>query len=420
MVIRDVTVVDVAAGSLRPHSTVTVQGSRIIGVAHASEATRSTGALVIEGNGRYLIPGLWDMHSHSLWSPGTVRAFLPLYVANGVTGIRDMGGQLPILAQVRDSMRIQDPLWPRVVAAGEVLDGAQPVHPDISTPVSDAASARDAVRSLAHAGVDFIKIYTLLPRDAYFAVMAEARRFGLPVAGHVPADVTVTEAARAGQTSIEHLRDEIELFCSPLDIEMCERLADTFRLNMTWQVPTLTVLHNEAFFADQGFATDSRLRYLPSGLRKEWLAERESKLQRGSDYIAVKHKRYEDAAWLTGFLSRERVPLLAGTDAGNAFCYPGFSLHDELRLLVAAGLTPIKALRAATLAPAEYFGARDTMGTIAVGHVADMVLLRSNPLENIGATREIEAVVLRGRVLHRRRLDELLDATARVAPSGME
>ncbi len=252
VVIRDVTVVDVAAGSLRPHSTVTVQGSRIVGYADASEAPPSAGAVVIEGTGRYLTPGLWDMHSHSLWSPEAVQTFLPLYVANGVTGIRDMGGQLPMLAQVRDSMRTQDPLWPRVVASGTVLDGAQPVQPDISTPVSDAASARAAVDSLARAGVDFIKVYTLLPREAYFAVMAEARRVGLPVAGHVPADVTVAEAARAGQSSIEHLRDEIELFCSPRDVDACGALADAFRRNKTWQVPTLSVLRSKAFSPSPG------------------------------------------------------------------------------------------------------------------------------------------------------------------------
>lgn len=420
VVVRDVTVVDVASGSLHAHSTITVQGSRITGVTHTDGAEPPAGALVIDGSGRYLIPGLWDMHTHALWSSEAVRTFLPLYVANGVTGIRDMGGQLPILASVRDSMRKNDPLWPRVVAAGEILDGPQPVHPDISIPVSDAASATDAVDSLAHVGVDFIKVYTLLPRDAYFAVLAEARRVGLPVAGHVPADVTVVEAARAGQASIEHLRDEIDLFCSPLDVEACSQLAESFRAHRTWQVPTLTLLHSKAFFDEETLATDPRMRYLPPSLREEWLAEREGKLQRGIDYLALKQKRYADAAWLTGFLSKERVPLLAGTDSGNAFCYPGFSLHDELQLLVDAGLTPIEALRAATLAPAEYLATRDSMGTIAVGNVADMVLLLSNPLSDIGATREIEAVVLRGRVLARWQLDDLLKATAKDAQSGTE
>lgn len=420
VVVRDVTLVDVDSGSLRAHTTVTVRGSLITDVANTADAKTPTDALVVDGRGRYLIPGLWDMHSHALWRPEVVRTFLPLYVANGVTGIRDMGGQLPILRSVRESQGESDPLWPRVVAAGEVLDGPEPVHREISIAVSDVASARTAVDTLARSGVDFIKVYTLLPRDAYFAVIAEARRVGLPVAGHVPADVSVFEAAQAGQASIEHLRDEIEPFCSPLDTDSCSRLAQSFRENRTWQVPTLAVLHSKAYFDEQAIATDMRLRYLPAGLREEWLAEREGKLQRGTDYVASKRKRYADASWITAFLSRERVPLLAGSDAGNAFCYPGFSLHDELQLMVATGLAPIEALRAATLAPAEFFAARGSMGTIAAGNIADMVLLRSNPLVDIGATREIESVMLRGRLLDRRQLDDLLDAIAEDARNAPE
>ena len=157
---------------------------------------------------------------------------------------------------------------------------------------------------------------------------------------------------------------------------------------------------------------DSLLRYMPQGLRSGWLAEREAKLRRGSEYLASKRAWYARETWLTGFLARERVPLLAGTDAGSAFSYPGFSLHDELALLVAAGLTRLGALRAATLSPAEYLAARDSMGTIKVGQVADMVLLRSDALAGIGATREIGAVVLRRRVLDRRYLNDLLRAVA--------
>ena len=412
VVIRDVTVVDVVSGTLRPHTTVIVVGARISAVAPAAATNVPAGAVVIDGGGRFLIPGLWDMHSHSLWSPEAMLTFLPLYVAQGVTGIRDMGGRLSVLAAFRDSLRLGDSPWPRVVAAGEVLDGPQPVQADISIPVSDAASATAAVDSLAQAGVDFIKVYTQLSRETYFAVLAEARRVRLHVAGHVPAAVTPDEAALAGQRSIEHLRDEIEPFCSPRDTAACAQLAERFRTKRTWQVPTLVVLRFKAFFDDAAVTTDSRLRYIPTGLRTEWLAERQAKLRRGSDYLTSKRARYADESWLTGFLAREGVPLLAGTDAGSAFSYPGFSLHDELTLLVEAGLTPLDALRAATLAPAEYLAARDSIGTIEVGQVADMVLLRSNQLANIRASREIDAVVLRGRVLDRRYLDNLLDTVA--------
>lgn len=408
VVIRDVTLVDVVAGTLRPHMTVVVVGTRITDVGPATGIRAPRGARVIEGSGRFLIPGLWDMHSHSLWSAEAMQSFLPLYVAHGVTGIRDMGGRMSFLAAYRDSLRRGDPPWPRVIAAGEVIDGPEPVQADISIAVPDAASATAAVDSLARGGADFIKVYTMLSREDYDAVLAAASRAGLAVAGHVPADVTPEEAARAGQRSIEHLRDEIEPFCSPRAAEACARLAETFRAERTWQVPTLLVLRNKAFFDDSALARDPRLRRLPAELREEWLAEREAKLRRGSAYAASKRARYADEQWLVGFLARAQVPLLAGTDAGVAFSFPGSSLHDELALLVDAGLTPLEALRAATLAPAEYLAARDSMGAVAPGQVADLVLLRNDPLTRIGATREIEAVLLRGRVLERRDLD-LLD-----------
>lgn len=412
IVIRNVTVVDVVAGRVRPNSTVIVIGSRITGVGPVATTTVPRGARVIDGNGRFLIPGLWDMHSHSLWSPGAMRTFLPLYVAQGVTGIRDMGGTLEILRAFRDSVSRGDPAWPRVVAAGAILDGPEPVQADVSIAVSDAASAIRAVDSLLKSGADFIKVYTLLPKDAYLALIAEGRRVGLPVAGHVPAALTPEEAARAGQRSIEHLRDELDSFCAPRDADGCTRLAALLRSERVWQVPTLGVLRFKAYFGDTSLITDPRLQYVSADISAPWLGEREGKLRRGSEYAASKRARYADELWLTGFLAKSGVSLLAGTDAGTSFMYQGFSLHDELALLVEAGLSPLDALRAATLAPAEYLAARDSMGTVAVGQVADLVLLRSNPLANIGATREIEAVVLRGRVLDQRALRAMMDSVA--------
>ena len=412
--IRDVTVVDVVTGSLRPHSTVIVMDGRITAVGAAARLPMPPGARILDGRGRFLIPGLWDMHSHSLWSAEAMRTFLPLNVANGVTGIRDMGGRLDVLDTARAALRQENVAYPRIVAAGVILDGPEPVQADVSIAVADAAAARMAVDSLAQEGVDFIKVYTLLPRDAYFAVIQEARRLGLPVAGHVPAAVTIEEAARAGQRSIEHLHDELEPLCTQRDGARCRQLAAVFRQFHVWQVPTLVALR-KGFFDDEAIVRDPRLRYIPRGLREDWLAERAARISRGADHLAGKRRRYADEEWLTGFLAREHVGLLAGTDAGTAFCYPGFSLHDELGLLVQAGLSPVDALRAATSAPAEFLGKSDSMGTIAVGRDADMVLLRSNPLANIAATREIEAVVLRGRVLDRLDLDGLLASVTRMA-----
>lgn len=412
LVLRDVTIVDVVTGRLVPHSTVTVRGSRIVSVGPANRVAVPRGARVIDGRGRFVIPGLWDMHTHVLWDAAAMPSFLSLNVTQGVTGIRDMGGNLAVLAALHDSLAHADPLWPRVVAAGAVLDGPEPAQPDIAIAVADSASAKAAVDSLARAGADFVKVYTLLPRDAYFSAIAEARRLGLPVAGHLPLAITPEEAAHAGQRSIEHLRDETDLLCAPRDVDACARLAKVFVAEHTWQVPTLVVLRFKAQFEDSSFARDPRLTYMPASLRAEWLREREGKLRRGASYAASKREHYADERSLTGSFAKAGVPLLAGTDACTAFSYPGFSLHDELALLVDNGLSPLAALRAATLEPATYFAARDSMGSIAPGHVADLVLLRRNPLADIRATREIDSVVLRGRVLARRDLDAMLERVA--------
>ncbi len=414
IVIHDVNVVDVVTGSLRSNSTVVIKDGRIAAVAAAAHV-RTADARLIDGRGRYLIPGLWDMHSHSLWSPQVLRTFLPLYVANGVTGIRDMGGRLDLLATYREQANRGNPAYPRVIAAGPVLDGPKPVHAEISIAVADAADATRAVQELANAGVDFIKTYTLLPREAYFQVVAEAKRVGLPVAGHVPASVTVEEAARAGQRSIEHLREEIAPFCSSTSPAACKQLATLFRQTRTWQVPTLVTLHGKAHFDEAGLASDPRLKYLPVDVRTDWLKERAAKMRRGDDYSAGKKKLFAEEVWLTRFLALQGVGILAGSDAGVAFCYPGFSLHDELQHLVDAGMSPIQALRAATLSPAEFLGARDTLGSIETGRAADMVLLRANPLAKISATREIEMVFVRGHAFTRQDLDAMLAQVERDA-----
>lgn len=414
LVIEDVSVIDVRQGVTRTHLDVGVSGSRIVYMRSARGTIAQPDARHIDGRGRFLIPGLWDMHTHSLWGPESVRTFLPTYVANGVTGIRDMGGKLDIVLAVRDSIRRGNALVPRVIAAGPMLDGPKPIDPDISVAVGDASRGREVVDSLVRAGVDFIKVYTLLPRDAYFAIAAEATRLKVPFVGHVPASITPAEAAIAGQHSIEHLREEIEPFCTPADPSPCAELYPIFREHHTWQVPTLVVLRQKGFKNDSSFVVDPRLAYIPTALRDSWMRERQQTLQRGPQYFIAKRERFRGILWLTAQLWREHVPILAGTDAGVSFCYPGFSLHDELALLVEAGMSAPAALRAATLGPAEFLAATDSMGTVDVGHVADLVLLRANPLSDIRATREIEAVVLRGRYLNRNELDSLL-AKARVA-----
>lgn len=389
-------VIDVETGAVRRDQTILIAGDRIVEVG----GLRPRAARVVDVGGRYVMPGLCDMHVHTLWDPAVRNTFLPLFVANGITSVRDMGGTLEVTNAVRAEIEKGTLIGPRITASGPVLDGPAPVDPSISIAITTVDDARAAVQQLARAKVDFIKVYTLLPRDAFFAVMEEARKAGLTVAGHVPADVTTAEASNAGMKSIEHMRSEIGLYCSRDKPEDCEALMQIFLKNATWQTPTLAVRRARAFIDDPAKPSDSRLQYLPKELRAIWLKNRASKLARPPAYFAEIKKQHEDEMWLAGELHRRGVPLLAGSDAGADFSYPGSTLHEELELLVTAGLTPLEAIQAATVAPARFLGR--------TGKLADLVILDANPLDDIRNTRSIHGVVLAGRYLDRAALDGLI------------
>ena len=414
LVIQDVTVVDVGSGQLLARMDVVIEGQHISRVEHHVGDRTPAGGRMIDGRGKFLIPGLWDMHVHALWAGDALTNFLPLFVSQGVTTVRDMGGSLELLRAARDS--IAGGAWyPSVVGPGPIVDGPEPVQREISVAVGDSARAGEVVDSLAAGGADCIKVYTTLPRATFLAVLEAARRHNLRVAGHVPGDVTPVEAARLGMQSIEHLRDEIEPFCTRGTADQCSPQLAAFRQYDVWQVPTLHALRMKSVLDDTSLAQDARLAYLMSSIRQEWLSTQTSRLARGSAYFQGKRDRFEDEIWLTGLIFRDQGHVLAGTDAGVAFSYPGFSLHDELALLVQSGLSPLEALRASTIEPARFLGIQDTVGAIRPGQRADLVLLREDPVTSIAATRSIEAVVLRGRLLDRPALDSLLVKVERAA-----
>ena len=406
LAITHVTVVDVAAGRLVADQSVVVRGSRIVQAGDAARTAVPANATVVDGTGKFLIPGLWDMHVHALFDAEVARTFLPRFVAEGVTGVRDMGGKVAVLRLARWAVFAGTLVGPRIVAAGAILDGPQPVDTSVSIAVGTPEQGVAAVDSLARSGADFIKVYTLLPRPAYFAILREAARLHLAVAGHVPGGVTTLEAADSGQKSIEHLRDEVEPLCTAVDAA-CGRLLDSLRAHRTWLVPTLVVLRMKALLNDTLVLKDPRLATVPDLVREGWDGIRARKADSSAGYWRDKRMRYLGELALTAAAFKAGVPLLAGTDAGALYTYPGSSLHDELVQLVRAGLTPAAALRAATLGPAEFLGATDTLGTVAVGKAADLVLLDADPLSDIRNTRRIRAVVLRGRFFGREALDSL-------------
>ena len=433
--ITNVTIVRVEDGSRLPDQTVLVLGNRIVAVGASKSISVPARARRVDGRGAFLIPGLWDMHVHAIRtsSPTIQGSIFGLFIANGVTGVRDMGGYLDTLIAVEALIaRGEFGAVPRLMAAGPLLDGPKFrwSHP-IAWHLESAADARTAVDSLKRAGVDFLKIYGSLSRDAYFAVTAEARRAGLSFAGHIPTGVSAAEASTAGQASFEHndmwvsggcvddaatrvntaltrwTREgygawftERRAFHAARDAARCLKLQELFRKNGTRIVPTIV---NEV--KDHRVFMRPAFRYLDEEGKRACKATVAS-IEQGPD--SLREGFYADFRAEVQELRQAGIAILAGTDVPNPCLTPGFSLHDELEELVLAGLTPREALAAATIGPAAFLGLSDSLGTIAPGMVADLVLLDADPLVKVGNTTRIRAVFANGRPFGRRELDAML------------
>ena len=427
--IQHVAVVDVTAGRVLPDMTVEIRGRTIAAVDSAPRIRVTRGARIVDGRGKYLIPGLWDMHVHLSFPVGAAQIFLPLMVANGVLGARDMHSFLLPILSLKRAVASGTQIGPRLFVAGTAVDGPNSYLPAARV-VRTPEEARTAVRELKAAGVDFIKVYSSLPKDLYLAVASEAKNDGIPFVGHVPYLVTAAEASDVGQKSLEHLTEvdvgtssdeaaikaeELEAMNrkhgyipdpvrlkSTFDSAKTAALFERFRRNDTWQVPTLVVFYQEIQIGDTSRrGNDSLLVYIPKMLRDYW---RSLPVDIATKMVALGAVHAD----LVGRLNRAGVQMLAGSDCPNPFVYPGFSLHDELGLLVRSGLTPAEALRTATINPARFLGVTDSLGTVASGKVADLVLLDANPLTDIANTKRIRAVIQGGRLWNRGALDAML------------
>lgn len=434
LVFTHVTVIDATGAPARPDMTVIIDGGRITEINR--QAALPEDAQVINAAGKYLIPGLWDMHVHT-----PTREFVMLYVANGVTGVRDMFSPLPQINQWRGQILSGALAGPHIIAAGPIVDGPKPIWPG-SIAVGNEAEGRKAVQTVKSGGSDFVKVYSQLSRDAYFAIADEAKKQGIAFAGHVPTVVTVAEASDAGQKSVEHLTG-ITLGCSSAEAELmkemkekseaepgaflptwvrlqsrslatydsarAEALFARLAKNGTWQTPTFTVLRALAFLDDPAFTGDPRMKYMPPFVRSFWNPKNSPTMkQLTAEDFASQKKLFARQLEMVGAMQRAGVGILAGTDTLNPYVFPGFSLHDELGLLVKAGLTPMQALQAATRNPAKYLDKLDSVGTVEKGKLADLVLLDADPLADISNTKKIAAVIVGGRLLDRAALDRML------------
>lgn len=440
LVLSHVSVIDVARGTVIPDQTILISGHRILSVQSASSAHVPSGAREITAHEVYVLPGLWDMHAHVL---ANYEHFASVLIPNGITGIRHPGNSRPdTLRAVRDRLaRVAAPL-PRLSAAGVLIDGNPPARPAGSVILTEPEHASVLADSLLASGADFFKVYSRLKREPFFALAAEARRRGVPLAGHVPRALTPEELSDAGMRSIEHVF-EFPLACSSREGDMrrlygqAEGAADQRIVRMAVADTLLQTYHRGKCMSimrhvarNGTFVTPTLYLYKPravnsadSAIAKYFAGGIPARGPGLPEFGATAERArmwYEALTRLVGEMNRNGVTLLAGTDTPAPLIWPGFSLHDELQTLVEdAQLTPAEALRAATLNPARYFGATDSMGTIAPGKVADLVLLAANPLSDIRNTRRVTGVVVNGHYLQRDELDQMLRSAARAA-SGRE
>jgi hypothetical protein len=440
-----VTVINPGSGKPQTDMTVIISGGQIVSVSSSAKSQVPKSAQIVNGTGKFLMPALWDMHVHFR----DAQRDLKMYVANGVLGIRNMGGAASEAYPLRNRVAKGELLGPKIVASGAIVDGPDSFsNPQFTVSVTTPDEAREAVRAHKKEGADFIKVYDGLSHDTYFAIIDEAKRESIPVAGHLPAAISAREASSAGQRTLEHgmplaagstiESDYIKWGMDRSIFEQAMRtknfviipekiardntavldhfqqpLADrTYRLlatNNTFLTPTLTTQRSLTFIDDLAKTPDPRMQYVNDEEVNWWKPENGMLTKyRTPEYIAMRKRQYAKIMEQIPKAQRLGVRFLAGTDVTIPYTYPGFSLHDELGLLVQAGLSPMQALETATTNPALLLGLSKTWGKIEAGYVANLILLDANPLLNIQNTQKIDAVIVNGKLLDRTRLDELL------------
>jgi imidazolonepropionase-like amidohydrolase len=415
LAITDTNVVDPRAATSTPHRTILVENGRIRSIAPAASVRIPSGARILRASGRFVIPGLWDMHVHV----GEIEEdWFPLYLANGVTGLREMAASennAPRQRQYQQDLAAARRIGPELFWTLSPIDA-----------LTDPRQARAEVARRAAMGLRYIKVYNGLSRESYFAIADECRRRGLQMVGHIPDRVSAAEVARAGQDSVEHL-DGVLLACSRKEAEArwmvqqnrypwktildtfdsakADALLDTFRAGGVWQTPTLVIREIDSLALDRRLPGEIPVQFARRDYLKAWPREA---LEGSSPGLDSDTARRLLAAYknLVGRMQQRGVRLLAGTDTPYAYCVPGFALHRELDLMVEAGLTPAEALRTATSNPADFLRLSADYGAVESGKVADLVVLDANPLDAIANTTRIHAVVRRG---------QLIDSTARRA-----
>ena len=447
IIIKHVNIVDVEKGLLVKNQHVIIRDSVIADIISGEKPIKLKADTVIDGRDRYLIPGLWDMHTHT-WSDASA---FPVLIANGVTGVRGMFEDMNNVKRWRQNISSGKTVGPQIHAAGPIVDGPKPIWPG-SVAVKDAASGRSTVDSLKNKlKVDFIKVYSLLSRDSYFAIADESKKQNIAFAGHVPNEVTVLEAAKAGQKSLEHLYGFIETASDSADHwfayqqgkikdsgfstrakrkdflfrtyneDKLKTILREMKQTDVWICPTLTVNRGIAYFNDTNLLNDPRMPYMGNFIRNFWDYRKDFRFKTWTEQdFEQSRKEFAMKLNIVKLIHEAGIPIIAGTDYPNPHCYIGFGIHDEMQWLVKAGLSPAEALKTATFNPAKYLQATAKQGTVAVNKFADLVLLNKNPLENISHTKTIEMVFVKGNAFTNTQLQNMLESVKKLLAAAKQ
>lgn len=443
--IKSIEVIDVLSGNTLKNRDVLLKDNIIVGIDTSGVLQPSSKSLIINGKHKFLIPGLWDMHTHSVKYSESLHH--PLYIANGITGIRDMSGQLDRKDSYwagsnerlfwNDELSQNKIVAPRyVLQSSYQMDGA-PAVPEGFPEFFKLQHIEDVDSLLSfykNEKVDFIKVYHQIPAKIYKQLALRAPEYGMHLAGHKPIFVSLEDAILLGQKSFEHGRlfltetfpgaDSLrtsanwQLFYSKskasmlraYNPEMASRLMMLMRAHNSYWTPTLTTLKFEAYAHDSKFTNNPNIKYIPYVIRKFlWGSDVNANRTRN---LAVEGKNmsrdiYNLAKKQVKMANEIGVPIMVGTDVNDSYVFAGFSLHDELEDLTKSGLSNLQAIQSATIVPAKFVGEDRKYGTIETGKIADLVILNKNPLEKINNSREIFGVIVNGIYYDQTKIEEL-------------
>ena len=397
LVIKNISVIDVQHKEIIPKQTIYIKGDRIAKIERNKVQKKIVSDTIIDGTGKFILPGFWDMHIHICWKENLNDLF-PTLLGYGITGLRDLGGDVNILNKFKQQVKNNPQSGPAIFGAGPILDGEEPVHSDFSVPLTQN-NVRQVLDSLYSEKIDFLKVYSLLPKPVLDSIATYAKEKNIPFAGHVSEYLTPEEASTLGQKSFEHLNRLEEL---QNDSTRFSAFIKAAKSNNTWICPTLIIYKRKFEFSKKEFYLHALYNELDIDLKTEWEHVKKKWQSKALTEEETIHSqtRYENQKKLVKSFYDNEIPFLLGTDfAGMQFVYPGYSLHEEMALLQSIGIPPFDILKMATYNPALFFEVADLYGSVEHKKMADLIILDESPIVDIQNTLKISSVIKAGKMV---------------------